>query len=211
MMPLTIDRFQNALLALDRIAARNVVRQIQTKQSPVQIVDTLIRPVLERIGAGWERGEIALAQVYMSGRICEEIVDLLLPPRSPDRKGQPHLAIASLEDYHALGKRIVYSMLRSGGFDLLDHGQMKADALAHRAAQDEIEVLLISVLMFPSALRVRDVRRTLDEIAPGTKIVVGGAPFLFDDQLWQRVGADAMGRTAADAAGIVYRVAGGEA
>jgi methanogenic corrinoid protein MtbC1 len=210
-MPLTIDRFQDALLALDRVAARDVVRHVQSEQNPVQIVDTLIQPALERIGAGWERGEIALAQVYMSGRICEEIVDLILPSRSPDRKGQPRLAIASLEDYHALGKRIVYSMLRSAGFSLLDYGQMKAEALAYRAAQDEIEVLLISVLMFPSALRVQEVRHSLDAIAPGTKIVVGGAPFLFDDQLWRQVGADAMGRTAADAAGIVYQVTGGEA
>jgi methanogenic corrinoid protein MtbC1 len=209
-MPLTIDRFQDALLALDRVAARDVVRQVQSEQNPVQIVDTLIQPALERIGAGWERGEIALAQVYMSGRICEEIVDLILPSRSPDRKGQPRLAIASLEDCHALGKRIVYSMLRSAGFNLLDYGQMKAEALAYRAAQDEIEVLLISVLMFPSALRVQEVRHSLDAIAPGTKIVVGGAPFLFDDQLWRQVGADAMGRTAADAAGIVYQVTGGE-
>ena len=40
------------------------------------------------------------------------------------------------------------------------------------------------------------------------KVVVGGAPFLFDDQLWQEVGADAMGKSAADAVAIVTRLMG---
>jgi methanogenic corrinoid protein MtbC1 len=37
---------------------------------------------------------------------------------------------------------------------------------------------------------------------------VGGAPFLFDDQLWQEVGADAMGKSASDAVAIVERLMG---
>jgi methanogenic corrinoid protein MtbC1 len=37
---------------------------------------------------------------------------------------------------------------------------------------------------------------------------VGGAPFLFDNQLWQEVGADAMGNSAAEAVTIVERLMG---
>ena len=65
-------------------------------------------PVLEEIGTGWENGTYALSQVYMSGRICEELVDLILPPTDVMRRTQPKIAIATLEDYHMLGKRIVY-------------------------------------------------------------------------------------------------------
>ena len=62
---------------------------------------------------------------------------------------------------------------------------------------------MISVLMLPSALKVREVRQRLDEHDSDIKILVGGAPFLFDSQLWQDVGADAMGQTATDAVRIV--------
>ena len=41
-------------------------------------MEKLVVPALERIGAGWEQGRVALSQVYMSGRICEELVDTLL-------------------------------------------------------------------------------------------------------------------------------------
>jgi len=40
------------------------------------------------------------------------------------------------------------------------------------------------------------------------KVVVGGAPFLFDEELWREVGADAMGRSASDAVAIVERLMG---
>ena len=35
------------------------------------------------------------------------------------------------------------------------------------------------------------------------RVIVGGAPFLFDDKLWREVGADAMGRNAAEAVTLV--------
>jgi methanogenic corrinoid protein MtbC1 len=134
----------------------------------------------------------------MSGRICEELVDQLLPPASPNRKHQPKTAIAVLEDYHLLGKRIVYSTLRASGFELLDYGQQEVNGLAAQVQRDQIEILLISTLMLPSALRVKKVREKL--AAYPVKIVVGGAPFRFDQQLWKEVGADA---TSPTASGIV--------
>ena len=35
------------------------------------------------------------------------------------------------------------------------------------------------------------------------RVVVGGAPFLFGENLWRGVGADAMGRNAAEAVTLV--------
>jgi methanogenic corrinoid protein MtbC1 len=102
-------------------------------------------------------------------------------------------------------------MLRTSGFGLLDYGRVEADDLVRRAQEDQIQVLLLSTLMLPSALRVKDVRTKLDKMGLQVKIVVGGAPFRFDDQLWQEVGADAMGRNASEAVGIIARIVEGAA
>ena len=146
---------------------------------------------------------MALSQVYMSGRICEELVEQVLPPSDPDRKHQPRSAIVVLCDYHMLGKRIVYSQMRASGFELFDYGRMDVDELVERALADQIRVLLISVLMLPSALKVKQVCARLKAAGAPIRIAVGGAPFLFDDRLWQEVGADAMGHNAADAVSLV--------
>ncbi len=209
MANLDVDRFEQALLSVDRLGARNILTASRDGQTPIEIVESLVLPALERIGAGWERGDIALSQVYMSGRICEELVNSVLPPGGSIRENQPKMAIAVLDDYHLLGKRIVYSALRASGFELLDYGQTRVDDIARRVQEDGVQILLISTLMLPSALHVQDLRSRLDELGLDVKIVVGGAPFRFDDQLWQEVGADAMGQNASDAMSIIARFTGG--
>jgi methanogenic corrinoid protein MtbC1 len=198
-----IAPFRESLESLDRQRADALFQEALSRLSPITAVEQLVVPALEQMGRAWQDGSVALSQVYMGGRFCEELVERVLPPSDPDRKHQPRSAIVLLNDYHALGKRIVYSVMRASGFELFDYGRMDVDELVERAAADRIRVLLISVLMLPSALRVREVCDKLKARGSDIKVAVGGAPFLFDDKLWLEVGADAMGRSASDAVAIV--------
>lgn len=208
-MPDLSQQFEQALLSLDRLAARRLMAETVGQMTPLELVDQVIVSALMHIGEAWERGDAALSQVYMSGRICEELVDGLLPPGDPQRKDQPPMAIAALDDYHLLGKRIVYSVLRAGGFDLKDYGRVTVDEVIRKVTDDRIRVLLISTLMLHSALHVRDVVLGLKAAGLDVKVVVGGAPFRFDAQLWREVGADAMGYSASDVTGIIRNIMGG--
>lgn len=200
----TVFSFEQALLSIDKVAAGEIFEKLCKVFSPVQLVEKLIPPALERIGFGWEQGMVALSQVYMSARICEELVNTILPQDVFNLKKQSNIAIVVLEDYHLLGKRIVSSMLRASGFELLDYGHgAKVDDLVNRVRKEGIKILLISTLMLRSALLVRQVRKKLNDSGCNVRIVVGGAPFLFDSQLWKDVGADAMGHNAAEAIAIV--------
>jgi len=200
-----VDCFRTALERLDRVAAEEVFNRALKQLTPIQAVEQVVVPALEQIGTAWDNGTVALSQVYMSGRFCEEIVERALPPSDPDRKHQPRSAIVVLSDYHLLGKRIVYSVMRASGFELFDYGRMDIDELVERALADKIRVLLISTLILPSALKVREVCLRLKAANAGIKVMVGGAPFQFDKQLWQEVGADATGTRAADAVTMVDR------
>lgn len=197
-----IKQFQEALQALDKVKADRLFNEALVTLTPIEVVERMVVPALEGIGQAWQDGTVALSQVYMSGRFCEALIEHVLPPSDPDRKHQPRSAVVVLSDYHMLGKRMVYSLMRASGFELFDYGRMDVAEVVQRARADGIRVLLISVLMLPSALKVREVRNAL---GPEIKIAVGGAPFLFDAQLWEEVGADAMGRSAADAVRIVER------
>jgi len=203
-----IKPFREALESLDRARAEELFQQALQQSSAIEAVEKVVVPALEQIGAAWHEGNLALSQVYMSGRFCETLVDKVLPPSDPDRKHQPRSAIVVLSDYHDLGKRIVYSVMRASGFEIFDYGRMDIDALVERAISDQLRVLLISVLILPSALKVGEVCTQLKARGADVKVVVGGAPFLFDDKLWQEVGADAMGHSAAEAVSIVERLMG---
>lgn len=203
--------FVHALLAVNIKVAEGILLDISADFSMIEIADNLLAPSLESIGTGWEEGTVALAQVYMSGRICEQLVEKILKTSAPARSGQPKIAMAVIEDYHSLGKKIVLSVLKVAGYEVLDYGHgLSTTEVINRALEDEIEILLISTLMLPSALLIRNMTKLLKLRSSGIKVVVGGAPFLFDKDLWKEVGADAMGSNASDAIGLVKRITEGE-
>ena len=204
----TLETFVQALLALDRLKAKAIQNAFLKKQAAITFIEEVIVVALETIGEGWQKGEYALSQVYMAGRICEQLVDELLPPGDPNRKDQPKIAICVLKDHHKLGKSIVYSLLRASGFEVLDYGVVNVDDLVQRVEKDQLKILLISVLMLPSALKVKQVTEKLNTLNLNVKVVVGGAPFRLDPELWKRVGAHAMGKTASETIAIIEEIMG---
>ena len=208
----TGHRFEAALLSLNRVEALRLLTPQENEDSPLrrlEIIEKVVVPTLEKIGRDWDEGRAALSQIYMSGKICEEIVDRLLPDAFGVRKDQPSMAVAAFEDYHLLGKRLVHATLRASGFAVKDYGRRDLASLVHAAVEDKIEILLVSALMLPSALRIGTLRKEFDRIGRKIKIVVGGAPFRLDDRLWKEVGADAMGRNASDVVNILPDLMGG--
>lgn len=199
--------FEAALLAMDRVEAERLLTVSGSPADGPERLERLMMPALERIGQQWEAGTVSLSQVYVSSRICENVMQAVLPPTAPGRIRHPPMGIAVLEDTHALGKRIVQASLHAAGYALTDYGQgMTAEELAGNAARDGIRILLVSVLMLRSALRVARLAECLRVAGGGTRLVVGGAPFLLEPALWREVGADAMGRNASEALEIVRTI-----
>jgi methylmalonyl-CoA mutase cobalamin-binding domain/chain len=203
-----LHRFKRALLSLDSPAAERVIAQASAGRPPLEVIEAVIAPSLSYLGQAWEAGTIALSQVYMGGRLCEQLVNALLPEGTDGREAQSPVAIATLDDYHLLGKRIVLSALRASGFAVRDYGRGTAEEVARRALADRTEILLLSTLMLPAALCVRKVRSLLSQSGSRALLVVGGAPFRLDAQLAREVGADEVGTNTAEAIAIVRRLSG---
>lgn len=200
------SRFEAALLAMDIVAARRLITDDRGSFLPLEEAEALIVSALERIGQGWESGTVALSQVYMSGRQCEMLMKEFRPESIIEKSGNLRMAIVVLEDYHFLGMRLVSSVLKASGFSPLDFGRMDVDSLARRVAAENIDMLLVSVLMLRSALRVRDLKSKLDASGRRVVLAVGGAPFRLDKELWRAVGADGSSDTAAGAVALVKRL-----
>lgn len=198
------SEFEKSLLQINRMKATEIFEKCYADKKGFDELEQLVIQSLEKIGADWENGTVSLSQVYMSGIICEELIDKYLPKFQVDRTEIPKMAIAVLLDHHALGKRIVYSILRAGGFEVLDFGQGRSvEDLVSETIEHQIDILLISTLMLPSALKVKSLKEQLIAQGSDPKIVVGGAPFRLDKNLWQTVGADADGKNASNVIKVV--------
>ncbi len=200
--------FYEALLELNRIKAMQIFNNALKDITALEFIEHIMRDSLDDMGKGWEEGTVALSQVYMSGKICEDIINSELKDFFDEKPEKPDIAIAVLEDFHFLGKRIVYSFLRLNGFSVIDYGGKNVSELAEAVKRDQIKVLLVSVLMLSSALKVKELKKALSGL--DVKVIVGGAPFRFDQELWKHVGADAMGNSAQDAVEIVHNLTGGQ-
>ena len=208
---LPIEDFQTALLQIDRIRAVEIFESIYLKDRNFETLEHLTMEALERIGVGWEDGQLSLSQVYMSGVICEELIKKYIPKCGSSYKNKPKISIAVLQDHHALGKRIVYSVLRASGYDLIDFGQgLSVEKIVEKTIEAEIDILLISTLMLPSALKVKNVVESLRKNGSSVKVVVGGAPFRLDSSLWQKVNADADGKNGTEVIKIIDKLTEGK-
>jgi len=198
--PLPVDALERELLAVDRVAVRSLVDgSLRAGATPHDVVEELLVPALDRIGASWEAGLTSLSQVYMAGRIVEELSGGLLPAAPAEARGAK-VALGTLGDQHVLGKRMVAAHLRGAGAALLDLGAgLTPEDFAARAAGEGAEVVMVSVLLLNSALSVEALVAALRARGCRAPVIVGGAPFRLDPELWRRVGADACGRSAAEA------------
>lgn len=198
--------FEKALIDYNKIEVNRILAHFLAEKNGIDFIDEYIVKSLNSIGDKWERGEVALSQVYMSSRLCEEIAISILAEKNFSIKSAQPIAIVTLEDYHTLGKKIVSAVVRSSGFELIDYGSIsEPEEIIKRVTEDGIKILMISVLMYHSALKIKKVSQMLHEKDTSIKILVGGAPFLMDSTLWKEVGADEMGQSAADNITIINR------
>jgi len=195
--------FEDALLSVNPSAAKNILVKARQQHDFSDLAEYVISDAFERIGKAWDDGELALSQVYVSGQIAEKVVNEISQPSDIHQNYQNKIAIALLDDYHMLGKRMVHMILQASGFLVMDFGRVDVDELVKRVKDEKINILLISTLMLRSALQIKDACRQLKEAGLDVKVIVGGAPFRFDHELWREVGADAMGLNAAQAIHLI--------
>lgn len=200
-----LDMFTRALLHTDRSTAEKIFTDISSDISIIQLADDFLSPALERIGDAYEEGAIDIPAFYVIGRICEELLATFLPYKKAEKK-EYEIAIVALEDFHSIGKRMIISALQSEGFDVLDYGYgLTVHDVIRKAEEDCIKALLISSHKVSSAHMVGYLTNILKINRSNIKVVVGGAPFKSQKNLWREVGADAVCNSAKDAIGIVKR------
>jgi len=206
-LEMAVVKLKESLLAVDKTGAFDLVSEFLNDVDGSLLVDNLIMPALEDIGERWEKGEVSLSQVYMSGKISEEIVDRHFAKGGSIGQGGKKVAVAVLQDHHNLGKKILATVLRTSGFQVLDYGHaVTVEDLVSNVERDSVEYLMISTLMLPAALHIKEAVSGIKDRSPETKVLVGGAPFVFDDELWKEVDADGYGRTATESIGVLKRM-----
>jgi methylmalonyl-CoA mutase cobalamin-binding domain/chain len=195
-----LAEYSEAVFDTDKDRALAVIRDAVAQGiDPERMVFEVVIPGVEEMMATIDHDPDAnLAQHFMTAQIAAEATEFLLARfrQPPATQGRIILGTAQ-GDLHSLGKRIVSGCLKSLMVEVVDLGvnvapeRFVAEAVAHDA-----QVIAISSMMVHTArgaqgcLKVRELLQA-EGLEQRIKIVVGGAPYRFDPELYQAVGADA--------------------
>ncbi|MEW5788229.1 MAG: cobalamin-dependent protein [Pseudomonadota bacterium] len=199
-LPAIIQAYNDAVFDTDKDQAFQIVdAALAQGLCPEDVVFKVVIPAVEDMMSRITQDPDAnLAQHFMTAQIAAEVTEKMLPlfRAPPERIGRAVIGTAS-GDLHSLGKRIVMGCLKSLMVDVTDLGvNVPAERFVDEAVRLDARVIAISAMMVHTAtgeqgsLRVRQLlrERGLEE---RIRIVVGGAPYRYDPELYRQVGADA--------------------
>lgn len=212
-----ITRYNEAVFDTDREQALKVIHQARADGlTPEDIVFRVIVPAIETlVTPTGEPGDMNLAQHFMVSQIAAEVTDAMVPlfEKAPEIAGRVVIGTAH-GDLHSLGKRIVMGCLKARMIECTDLGvNVTAERFVDEAVALNADVIAISSMMVHTARGengCRGVRRLLQErhLEDRVKILVGGAPYRFDPELFRTVGADAWADNGVTAGEAVLKLIG---
>lgn len=207
-----IKEYNAAVYDTDRMRAMQVVDEaIQAGMTPEDVVFKVVIPGLDLMIKALSEGfDTNLAQHFMTSQIAAEITEKMLTQFSapPEIVGRVVIGTAA-GDLHTLGKRIVIGCLKAQMIEVTDLGvNVQADRFVDEAVARNAQVIGISAMMVHTARGeggARKVRSLLDErgLSGKIKLVVGGAPFRYDPELYKQVKADAWAENGVSAAKVI--------
>jgi methanogenic corrinoid protein MtbC1 len=182
---------ERALAVAERALAEGIAAE--------DIVFKVVIPAIEEMMAVINQDPDAnLAQHFMTAQIAATVTERMLihfrqPPAS---LGRVVIGTAA-GDLHSLGKRIVMGCLKSLMIEVIDLGvNVAPERFVDAALEHGAQVIAISSMMIHTArgekgcIAVREILKARN-LEDHIKLVVGGAPYRFDPELYRAVGADA--------------------
>ena len=212
MLDKIIKAYQEAVFETDKEAAFEVVNAALAEGvSAEEIVFKVVIPAVEEMMSNITKDPDAnLAQHFMTAQIAAEVTEKMLKKfeHPPESIGRVVIGTAH-GDLHSLGKRIVIGCLKALMVDVTDLGvNVPAERFVEVALAENAQVIAISAMMVHTATGengARKVRQIIQErgLENRLRLIVGGAPYRFDNTLYKVVGADAWAADGVNAGKII--------
>ncbi len=176
--------------------AAAIAKELLKTLSPLEIIDNMIIPALNKVGKGFEEKTVYLPQLLMSAQTAKEAFDAIkeVIPAGNSNKGK--IVIATVKgDVHDIGKNIVKVLLENYGFEVIDLGKDVApEAIVDTVKAENIKLVGLSALMTTTVPAMEETIKLLRDNAPDCRVMVGGA--VMTEEYAKMINADSYGADA---------------
>jgi dimethylamine corrinoid protein len=205
-----LDALKAAIVALDEgeavAAAEKVVAEGIDPQLAIR--DAIANAAI-MVGEKFDCGEYYLPQLVISGDLMDVVTKILeknIPKADVQKKKL--IVIGTVQaDVHSVGKNLVSTMLKSGGFQVVDLGVDVPSATFIEKAKDlNADMIALSSLLTTTMPYQREV---IDDLASmglrdRFKVLIGGGPVT--KEYAAKIGADGYGKDAIDAVEVAKKL-----
>ena len=151
-----------------------------TLGSPMEVIDRLLMPAMERVGVLFGEGKMFLPQVVKSARVMKRAVAVLTPyieQGATSAHSAGKVLIATVKgDVHDIGKNIVAVVMACNGYEVRDLGVMvEAGRIVDEAVAWGAQAICLSGLITPSLDEMGHVCEELERRGLRIPVIVGGA------------------------------------
>jgi len=198
-----LKSLKKAIVAIDEDTAKTIAQDIVSKDiDPKVAIKYAIADGAIAVGDKFDTGEYFLPHLVMAGDLMDEVGKILeknIPAGQLEKKRL--VVIGAVQgDMHSVGKNLVSTMLRSGGFQVNDMGvDVSSMAFIDRAKELNADMIALSSLLTTTMPYLKEVVEDLKAmgIRENFKIMIGGGPVT--REYAEEIGADGYGKDAIDA------------
>ena len=191
-------------------AARLTKLALET-HAPMDIVNDMLIPALDSVGADYEKGVLFLPQLIQAATAAQSAFGVLKQHMAEQGAagGKGKIVIATVQgDVHDIGKNIVKLLLENYGYDVIDLGKdVPPQKIVDAAIAHKVSLVGLSALMTTTVGAMEETISLLHQQYPGCKTMVGGAVLTADYA--ETIGADCYARDAKASVDYAKTVYGG--
>ncbi len=191
--------------------AGEAARKLLETADPMEVVDGVLIPALDKVGADFEAGRVFLPQLIQSAGAAQAAFEAVRErlsgqPGHADSKGTIVLATVK-GDIHDIGKNIVKVLLENYGYTVVDLGKdVEPAAVAEAARKHGAPLVGLSALMTTTLKSMEETIALLRREKVPCKVVVGGAVLTADYA--KKIGADFYSKDAKESVDVARKVFG---
>ncbi len=209
--PMASNPLYQAVLNGLKSEGAQLTRQMLETTDSMEIVNNILIPALDKIGADFEKGTIFLPQLIMSAAVAQSAFEeirkaMVLGNKQPESKGK--IVMATVKgDVHDIGKNIVKVLLENYGYDVIDLGKdVEYQAVVDAIKENDAKLVGLSALMTTTLVSMKETIELIHKNNLDCKIFVGGA--VLTPEYAKEIHADFYAKDAKESVDIAKKILG---
>lgn len=191
--------------------AKNITSKLLETTDPMEVINDIIIPALDKAGSEFETGKIFLPQLILSAGVAQEAFEVLkvhMSKSSDESISKGKIVIATVKgDVHDIGKNIVKVLLENYGYDVIDLGKdVEYEAVLNAVKENNCRLVGLSALMTTTLVSMENTIKLLRENNCDCKVMVGGA--VLTPEYAEKIGADFYSKDAKQSVDIAKQILG---